>query len=175
MTIDFRIPEIETDRLRLRLPKLSDMNAHVAFRASERSKGVGGPFTAAQSYKHIEGIVGQWHLRGYGRWMIADKLTDEPYGIAGVYHTQDWPEPEIGWAVYENAEGKGIAREAAEASRDYVYKTLGWTRIASLIMPDNHRSIRLAERMGCVNEKPYHHPELGQLDVWVHPSPEALS
>lgn len=174
MSVDFRIPEIETERLRLRLPRATDLPAHVAFRASERSKGVGGPFDAASSFHHLCGIVGQWQLRGYGRWMVADRATDEPLGIVGIFHPDDWPEPEIGWSIYEAAEGKGIAFEAACGSRDFAYRTLGWTRIVSLVPASNARSIRLAERMGCIRDGIFQHALHGALDVWVHPSPEAL-
>lgn len=174
MSVDFRIPEIETERLRLRLPRASDLPAHVAFRASERSKGVGGPFDEASSFHHLAGIIGQWQLRGYGRWMVADRTTDEPLGVVGIYHPDDWPEAEIGWSLYEAGEGRGIAAEAARATRDFVYSTLGWSRIISLIMDDNTRSIRLAERLGCEKDGAFTHPTLGKLDIWVHPAPEAL-
>lgn len=175
MTVDFRIPEIETERLRLRLPRMDDLEAHAAFRASERSKGVGGPYNYVSSYEHLAGIVGQWQLRGYGRWMVADKVTDEPYGVVGVYHPEDWPEPEIGWSLYANAEGKGIAHEAALATRTYVHETLGWNRIISMIMEDNHRSIRLAERMGCKQDGTFDHSTFGRMNIWVHPPRETLS
>lgn len=172
MTVDFRIPCIETERLRMRLPRLDDLPAHVAFRASPRSKGVGGPFDETSSFHHLAGIIGQWQLRGYGRWMVADKATDEPYGIVGVYHPDDWPEPEIGWSIYGHAEGRGIAHEAALATGIFVYDTLGWGRIISMIMDDNDRSIRLAERMGCTKTEAFEHPDLGKLNIWVHPAPE---
>ncbi|MEM6388062.1 MAG: GNAT family N-acetyltransferase [Pseudomonadota bacterium] len=175
MTVDFRIPELETARLRLRLPRLDDLPAHAEFRTSPRSKGVGGPFDHASSFGHLAGIIGQWQLRGYGRWMVADKATDEPYGIVGVYHPDDWPEPEIGWSVYGAAEGRGIAHEAALATREFVYSVLGWTRIVSLIMEDNTRSIHLAERMGCTKTTPFVHPDLGTLNIWVHPGPEGAT
>ncbi|MBD3679662.1 MAG: GNAT family N-acetyltransferase [Rhodobacteraceae bacterium] len=174
MTVAFRVPEIETERLRLRLPKASDLPAHVAFRTSERSRTVGGPFDAASSFHHLAGVIGQWQLRGYGRWMVADKQTDAPLGIIGIFHPDDWPEPEIGWSVYEGAEGRGIAFEAAVASRDFAYGALGWDRIVSLIAPDNTRSIQLAERMGAAREDVFEHPVHGALDIWVHPAPEAL-
>ena len=176
MTINFRIPEIETDRLRMRLPRMDDLSAHAEFRASERAKGVGGPYDYPSSFHHLAGIIGQWQLRGYSRWMVTDKSTGEPYGVVGIYHPEDWPEPEIGWSIYANAEGKRIAYEAALATRDYVYNTLGWTRIVSLIMDDNDRSIRLAERLGCRQEgAPFVHPDLGKLNIWVHPEPEAAA
>ena len=176
MTVDFRIPEIETERLRMRLPRLDDLATHAKFRASERSRGVGGPFDFPSSFHHLAGIIGQWQLRGYSRWMVADKSTDEPFGVVGIYHPEDWPEPEIGWSIYSSAEGRGIAFEAAMATREFVYSTLGWTRIVSLIMDDNDRSIRLAKRMGCTREgKPFVHPDLGTLNIWVHPGPGVTS
>ena len=175
MTVDFRIPTFETERLRFRLPRASDLEAHVAFRASERSKGVGGPYDAHSSFHHLEGIIGQWQLRGYGRWLVADKTTDEPLGIVGIYHPMDWPEPEIGWSLYAAGEGHGYAQEAAIATRRFAYDTLGWQRIVSLIMPDNTRSVRLAERLGCTKSDPFHHPEFGTLDIWVHRPPERMA
>lgn len=173
MNVDFRIPTFETERLRFRLPQASDLDAHIAFRASERSKGVGGPYEAPSSFHHLEGIVGQWQLRGYGRWMIADKTTDEPYGVVGIYHPMDWPEPEIGWSLYDAGEGHGYAYEAAVATREFAYKVLKWDRIVSLIMADNLRSIRLAERLGCTKTDVFVHPQYGRLDIWVHQAPEA--
>ena len=175
MSVDFRIPEIETERLRLRLPKSSDLAAHIAFRASDRSKGVGGPFDAASGFHHLAGIVGQWQLRGYGRWMVADRNTDEPLGIVGIYHPEDWPEPEIGWTLYEGAEGRGIAQEAAIATRSFAYGTLGWTRIISMIDAENTRSLALGRRLGCVEDGVFDHPLFGRMHIWRHPSPAELA
>ena len=173
MTPDFQIPELTTPRLRMRLPKATDIPAHAAFHASARSKNVGGPMDAAASYAHLAGIVGQWQLRGYGRWMVADRETDEPLGVVGLYHPMDWPEAEVGWTLYEQAEGKGIAREAATATIRHAYIALGWKRIVSLVANNNLRSVQLAQALGCRKESVYEHPTFGLLDVWVHRPPEA--
>lgn len=174
MTVSFQVPELETERLQLRLPKASDLPAVEAFRTSRRSVGVGGPYEAGTSFHYMSAVIGQWHLRGYGRWIVADKETDAPLGLVGIYHPEDWPEPEIGWSIYaENAEGRGIAHEAAMATRDFAYNTLGWKRIVSLVMPDNIRSIALAKRMGCEKTTRFDHPTYGALDIWVHARPEA--
>lgn len=164
----FTVPEIETERLRLRLPAARDLKAYAAFRGSRRSETVGGPFSPAQAFQSLAEIIGQWQLRGYGRWLVADKTTDDPLGIVGIYHPQDWPEAEIGWSVFEAAEGRGIAHEAALASRRYAYETLGWTRIVSLITDDNTRSQALAKRMGATPEDIFVHPTYGNLRVWCH-------
>lgn len=168
---DIHIPTLETERFRLRAPRLSDLDAHAAFRASDRARYIGGPFTRIQSFNHLSETIGHWPLRGYGRWIIADKKTDEPLGLVGPYKPEDWPEPEIAWSVYEAAEGKGIAYEAALASRTYAYDVLGWTTAVSLVPSANTRSAALARRLGAQPEGQYQSPVYGPLDIWRHPGP----
>jgi ribosomal-protein-alanine N-acetyltransferase len=165
------IPTVETAQLRLRAPVASDFEAYAAFRASERARILGGPNDRAEAFQMFCALVGHWHLRGYGRWIVADRATDEPLGVVGIYHPADWPAAEIGWSVFDAAEGRGIAHEAALATRDYAYSTLGWTTIVSLIRPDNTRSIALARRMGCTIDGQHPHPVYGPLDIWRHRSP----
>ncbi len=168
MSVAFRIPEIETERLRLRLPAARDVAAYAAFRGSERSRTVGGPYTPAEAFEQLAGIVGQWQLRGYGRWLVADRESDEALGVVGIFHPEDWPEAEIGWSVFEAAEGRGIAFEAAVAARRFAFETLGRERIVSLVADDNTRSQALARRLGAEPEELFHHPGFGPLRVWRH-------
>ena len=169
------IPVIETARLRLRAPEARDFEAYAAFRASDRARLLGGPYTRGQAFDQICSIIGHWHMRGFGRWMVADRVTDAPLGIVGLFYPEDWPEPEIAWSVFEVAEGQGIAEEAARAARAHAYDTLGWTTAISLIDPANTRSVALAQRLGCKDGETFEHAALGTLHIWRHPSPEALS
>ena len=131
-----------------------------------------GPYSPVQAFDQLGEIIGHWHLRGYGRFMVADKATDTPLGVIGPFFPPDWPEPEIAWSVFAAAEGRGIALEAARAARAFAYDTLGWTTAISMITDGNDRSSKLAERMGCVREADYVHPEIGAMQVWRHPAPE---
>lgn len=169
------IPTLRTARLVLRAPKAADFDAYAAFRVSERSRGVGGPYTRDEAYLQFCELVGHWMIRGFGRWMVADPETDAALGVVGLYYPEDWPEPEIAWAVFENAEGRGVAHEAACAARAFAYDTLGWTTVISCIMPGNTRSIALARRMGCVEDGSHRLPDLGPLMIWRHPGPETLA
>lgn len=169
------IPVVETARLRLRAPRMDDFPAFAAFDASPRAKGVGGPWSEARSFQRFTGLAGHWLLRGFGRWIIADRETDAALGTVGPYFPAGWIEPEIAWTVFEHAEGRGIAFEAAQAARDWAYGTLGWTTAVSCTDPDNHRSIALARRLGCVQEGTYRHPDGFELLVWRHPGPAALA
>lgn len=165
------IPTLTTERLTLRAPQQSDYEAYVAFRVSARAATVGGPYTRQQAFNQFCELIGHWTIRGFGRWIIADRSTDEPYGVTGVYHPEDWPQPELAWSLFENGEGKGIAFEAAQAARDYAFGTLGLTELISLIDPTNTRSIALAKRLGCTPGGSFEHDELGTLHYWTHPAP----
>ena len=167
------IPMIETERLRLRAPRLSDFDAYAAFCASPRSAGVGGPFGRGEAFQKLSALLGHWALRGFGRFMVADRATDEPLGVVGPMHPVEWPEPEIAWSVFDEAEGKGVAHEAALAARRFAYETLGWRTAVSLTTPENLRSQALAQRLGCVRDGVFEHPEFGPLLIWRHPAPEA--
>jgi RimJ/RimL family protein N-acetyltransferase len=169
------IPIVETARLRLRSPEPRDFEAYAEFRGSERARVLGGPNSRADAFHMFCGLVGHWHLRGFGRWLVADKATDAALGIVGLYYPEDWPEPEIGWSMFGPAEGKGYAFEAAVAARRYAYDVLGWSTVASLIVPTNERSAALARRMGCVIDGQHPHPFYGPLDIWRHLPPEALA
>ena len=175
MTVDFRIPEIETERLRLRAPKLADFEPMADFRASERSKSVGGPYDRNQTFDWLCTIAGHWLMRGYGRWIVADRDTDATLGVSGLMFPDGWPEPEIAWSLTEQAEGRGIAYEAAEAARRFAYDTLGWSTVISCTAPDNTRSIALAKRLGATPDGSHEHPTYGTLLIWRHPEPEALA
>ena len=166
------IPTLETKRLRLRAPLASDFEAYAEFRLSDRAAGVGGPFTRAQAFVQFGELFGHWVLRGFGRWIVADQASDTPLGVVGLWHPEDWPEPEVAWSVFEKGEGKGIAFEASLAARDFAYSSLGWTTAISMILEGNPRSFALAERLGAVFESHCQHPDLGAMQIWRHPGPE---
>lgn len=166
-----RIPTLETERLRLRAPRSSDFEAYADFRIGPRATFLGGPYNRAEAFEQLAALIGHWLLRGYGRWMVADRESDRPLGVVGLYYPEDWLEPEIAWSVFEEAEGRGIAFEAARATRRHAYDTLGWSTVVSLIDAQNTRSAALAERLGARREGVFHHPSLGAMDVWRHPGP----
>ena len=168
------IPTLETERLILRAPRFEDFDAFAAFQSSERSKGVGGPYSLRDSFARFNEIIGHWHTRGFGRWMVADKASDAPLGVVGLMFPIDWPEPEIAWTLFDAAEGKGIAFEAASAARAYAYDILGWSTAVSLTFAGNTRSEALAQRLGATLEGVYDHPVFGAMNVWRHLGPEAL-
>lgn len=151
MTID--IPVIETERLVLREPRMSDFDAHVSFAMSERAHFVGGPFDRFGAWRGFTSGIGHWALFGYGMWTVEDKETGKPAGRIGVHRPDGWPEPELGWSIYQGFEGKGVAFEAALAARRGAGIHFGITAPISFIVPENIRSRHLAERLGAWVER----------------------
>ena len=168
------VPVLETERLILREPQPRDCAAYVAEHAAERGRWIGGNAGAEAGWRAFAVLTGHWVLRGFGMWAVTLKGQDACLGMIGCLCPEGWLEPEIGWFVFEAAEGRGIACEATRAARAHAYASLGWRTAVSYIHPENTRSIRLAERLGAVRDDratPLK-PELGTL-VYRHPAPEA--
>lgn len=169
------IPVIETARLRLRGPRAADYEVFAAFMASDRSRHIGGPVAREQAWRGFGHLTGHWVLRGYSMFILADLATDKALGMAGPWFPEGWPERELGWSIWAaEAEGQGLAQEAAFAARAYAYGTLGWTTAISLIAEGNTRSEALALRLGCTHAGDFEHAMFGKSRIFRHPGPEAL-
>lgn len=165
-------PILDTERLRLRAPALADFEPFAAFLGSARAEHERGRHDRAGAWRHFCTACAGWVLRGYGAFSIEDRATGGYLGECGVFHEHDYPEPELGWMVVPEAEGRGIAREAAIAVRDWAFAQLGLTTLVSYIDPANTRSIRLAERLGAVLDATCPRPDPGDL-VYRHTRAEA--
>jgi len=168
-------PTIETERLILRDYKELDFEPFADFCASERSAGVGGPTTRAEAWRGMAMMIGHWHLRGYGMWWLEEKSTGRAVGRAGLWFPEGWPAKELGWVIYDQFEGKGMAYEAAMAARNYAYDNLGWKTLISLISKDNLRSIALAERMKAHLDGTWTSPTGNVALIYHHPIPGELA
>lgn len=165
----FRIPSVRTERLLLRAPNLDDLGAYSAFFETERSHIVGGPKDTRTSHASMMATFGQWALRGHGMWHIACASTDRFLGWVGLLFAPGWEEVELGWTVLPDAEGKGIAFEAATAARKHAAQHLGLDGVISYIAPQNTRSLTLAHRLGATLER--NGTLLGHdVQVWRHPT-----
>lgn len=166
---------LQTDRLTLRRPAPRDWEPYRSLAMSERAVYAGGQLDLGRAWNAFAAHLGHWEIRGFGLWSVCLKGTDDCLGMVGPYYPGHWPEHELGWILFGEAEGKGIATEAARAARVHAYGTLGWTTAVSYIHPDNARSIAVAQRLGAVldPEATQPKPEKPCL-IFRHPGAEAL-
>jgi RimJ/RimL family protein N-acetyltransferase len=93
-------------------------------------------------------------MLSYGYWAVEEKASSRYVGELGFadFKRDIVPSiegmPELGWALVPKFHGRGYATEALKA-------VVGWgdyhfadRRTVCIIHPDNHRSFRVAEKLG---------------------------
>ncbi len=145
-------PRLNTERLSLRRPAMEDFPVYAAFLAGKRSIFMGGPLPERRAWSWFCNDVAQWTLLGIGGLIIVRRDEDTPIGQVAVCHGPIFPEPELGWFLFDGHEGKGYATEAARAMRNWAFRRRGLTSLVSYIDPENAASIAVAERLGAARD-----------------------
>lgn len=141
-------PTIMTDRLILRPPAIEDFDAFASIMMSERARHMGGPMDRYGAWLDFCMATASWSLRGYGGFSMIERKADRWVGMTFLDHDEGDPEPEIGWAVLEEAEGKGFAREAASAALRWILEDFGLDTLVAYLDKANARSEALAQHLG---------------------------
>ncbi len=148
----FVIPTLETERLRLRAFRQSDIDDYAALNADPEVLRYLGSGQAAwdrnRSWRHMAFLLGHWQLGGAGMWAVEHRETGDFVGIAGFAEPEGWPGFELAGSLARRFWGKGYATEAGRAALDYAFTVLEKHHVISLIYPENQASIRAAERIG---------------------------
>jgi RimJ/RimL family protein N-acetyltransferase len=143
---------LRTERLTLRPWTLDDFEAFAGMSAdAEVMRFItpdGQPLSRFGAWQAFCAIIGHWELRGYGLFAAMEETTGTFVGRVGGWYPEGWPDFEIGWTIRREFWGQGYATEAANKCIDYSFAELNRQHLVSLILPENLRSIRVAERLG---------------------------
>jgi RimJ/RimL family protein N-acetyltransferase len=149
------VPELQTERLLMRGFREDDLDQWAAISADgEVTRWVGDPdgLSREDAWRRLAYFVGHWALRGCGQWALVERETGKLVGRAGLLYPEAWPGLEVGWLVARDHWGRGYAPEAGRASIEWARSELGADHVISLIEDDNHRSARVAEKLGMTLE-----------------------
>lgn len=163
------IPVLETARLRLRTPRLDDWPVLEPIWTTPRGRFIGGPMEPEAAWLDFNQIVASWLLRGYGAFTIEHRETGRVLGIATMDHEWGDPEPELGWLLIEEAEGRGFGTEAARELLAHARELLGAGSFVAYMARDHRRSIRIANALG---GRPDAEPHPLDADVLVYRFPD---
>ncbi|HLI66980.1 MAG TPA: GNAT family N-acetyltransferase [Caulobacteraceae bacterium] len=162
-------PVLETPRLLLRPPVAEDFEGWAAMMADEASRFIGGPQPRAVAWRGFMSVAGAWAMSGHGMFSVIEKDSGRWIGRVGPWVPEGWPGTEVGWGLVKDAYGQGYATEAAVATIDWAFDTLGWTDVIHCIDPANVASQRVAERLGSTNRGPGKLPppfDDQPIDLW---------
>jgi RimJ/RimL family protein N-acetyltransferase len=149
------VPELRTERLVMRGFRDDDLDAWAEICTdSEVTKWVGDPdgLSREDAWRRMAYFVGHWDLRGCGQWALFEQASGELVGRAGLLYPEAWPGLEVGWLVGRRFWGDAPPPEAGRASIEWARDALGADHVISLIEDHNHRSARVAEKLGMTVE-----------------------
>ncbi len=151
------VPELVTDRLRLRGWREADREPFAAINADPRvGEMLGGTLTRERSDALIDHFVDRWRTEGYSLW-AADRLADGALlGTIGLSIPSFATERtvEIGWRLAFEAWGHGYATEGARAAMRYGFEVAGLPELVSYTAVVNVRSRRVMEKLGMARRDP---------------------
>jgi RimJ/RimL family protein N-acetyltransferase len=176
---------IETERLRLRLPRRDDAAAlGEALADAEVMRYIRlGETTASRddAEKAIDRYLAAWEADGFGPLMVVRRSDDAVVGRVALlaWDPRTWlpgrrseigeeAEIEIGWMLLRRHWGAGFATEATRALRRWAWENVELRRLISLIHPENERSIAVARRLGAHRDGTAA-LEWGSAELYVHP------
>ncbi|MEJ2411875.1 MAG: GNAT family N-acetyltransferase [Anaerolineales bacterium] len=146
------IPSLETERLLMRAFCQQDLDPFTKMVADpqvmELATYSGKLMNRSQADNWLCMMVGHWHLRGFGIWAVEEKNSGSLIGRIGLQRLIWFEETELVWMLSRSSWGKGYAFEGASAAVKFGFEKLGLARLSAVIHPENHRSIKLAERLG---------------------------
>ncbi len=158
------IGTIRTERLLMRPISVADARAYYRFYSNPDVMRYIGKGDVAESVEkvrmsiekhqkthHLEKNIGLWSV------FLADDGVSETtmIGHCGVLYWEidGETEYEIAYLLGKEYWGNGYATEAAIATRDWGLRERNYTRMVSLIYPENVASQKVAERVGMAYEK----------------------
>ena len=149
--MDFLVPKsLRTERLTLCLFNESDWrDIHEHYSDEECTKYTfGRALTEAETWRAMASMIEHWHLRGYGPYAVEERETAKVLGMVGLWYPNDWPAPEIKWALTRRYWGQGFASEAARAVKNMAAEFIPELSLISFMNSENLASIKLAKAIG---------------------------
>lgn len=171
-TVAAAIPVIETERTRLRAPRVADFDVYAEIMCGPRGTHLGGPLSRADAWTDFARMAAGWILHGHGLWCVEARDDRRRLGFVLIGLEPGDAEPELGFMFTEAVEGQGFAREAAGAARDFAWRRLALDSLVSYIDPENTRAIELALRLGAYRDSAAEARLAEPTCVYRHPRPE---
>jgi RimJ/RimL family protein N-acetyltransferase len=101
---------------------------------------LGGVRNAVQAAEELAEEVIAWGANGFGMWAIREIATGRFVGISGLECRPDGRGVALRFALWPEAQGRGMAREAAGAALRFGHQQAGLQRIVAVARENNTAS-----------------------------------
>ncbi len=150
MTLD--VPELADDRIRLRPPALTDVDAITAAvqdPAIPRFTRIPSPYQRADAVAWVGAATSAWRRGDEAGFVIVECGTEALLGGIGVHQLRgtDGP-PFVGYWVAAAARGRGVATRALRLVVGWAFGPLGLDQLTAWVFSDNPVSPRVLEAVG---------------------------
>lgn len=160
---------LETERLIFRQWTHEDFTTFSNFYSSEETaRFVGGVKTPEEAWRLMASYIGHYALNGFSYLAIDEKETNSLVGTIGLWNSEPWPEPELGYWLLPEAQGKGFGVEAGLAVKKYGLEVVKLPSLISCIDPENEPSKKLAMRLGASHDGTIDLLNYGPHEVYRH-------
>ena len=143
------IPELTTERLRLRGFRAEDLAAHRAAVDDDASvTWAHVRLPLADSLRRWAERLEGWERDGIGMWIVELRATGRIIGHAGLQRLDGTDDVELGYYLGQSSWGQGYATEAAGAALRFGLEERGLERVVAVVRPENAASRRVLEKLG---------------------------
>jgi len=163
---------LETKRLILKTPKLSDMNELVLLQSDpDVMKYIGqGVRTREETKKFLETAIQHQEKHQFSMCSVYEKSTDKFVGQAGlIYLASDdsQPEIEVGYRLHKEFWQQGYATELSKALISWGFEHLPVNKLVAVINPANEKSRSVLEKIGMhyVERINYYNSEVSKYEI----------
>ncbi|GAB4474239.1 MAG: GNAT family N-acetyltransferase [Anaerolineae bacterium] len=144
---------IETERLRLRLFRMGDVDDYYRLIYADpevmRYLPGGAPRPHVKAVEAIAYFIGYQDLHGYSLWAVERRADGAFLGHCGlVLLPHGGGKVEIAYAIGRPYWGQGFTTEAAHATLRFGFERLELPAIYALAVPENTASTRVMEKIG---------------------------
>lgn len=145
---------LETKRLILKAPRLSDLDKLVTLRSDfevMKDTGEGGAQTQEQVQDYLDFALSYQKKHGMGFYLVFEKESGHFVGEAGLFHLlfdDTQPEIEIGYHLHKKFWGKGYATELTKALTHWGFQHLFINKIVAAAYPNQTASQKVLQKSG---------------------------
>jgi RimJ/RimL family protein N-acetyltransferase len=101
---------------------------------------LGGVRNAVETAEELARDVAAWGAQGYGIWAVREAVDHRFVGITGLEQRPDNRGVALRFALWPEAQGRGLAREAAGAALRFGHDRSGLRRIVAVAREANFAS-----------------------------------